>query len=219
MVPRPADPSSGAFRRFLAARLPIAGDAVDLGTGTGRIALDVAPSARSVVGVDVDAGPLEAARWDAKRRGIANARFVLADAERADLRSLNDGNPFALATARLFLSIELVGRASDALERGGHFVVEALEAGHWREAGGSRFNLAPQAVLQALAGGGFEVVEAVIERTEHRFVDARAGEAHLKERRLWTKWKADGRWDTLRSTLRRGGTLTESHLVFCARRT
>jgi len=218
-VSRPADPAQGAFRRWLADLLPVQGDAVDLGTGTGRVALEVAPHARSVVGVDVDANALEAARWDAARRAIANVRFVQADAERTDLRDLNAGHGFSLLTARLFLSPALVPRAAQAAEPGGHLLVEALEAENWREAGGSRFNLAAADVVRLLGEAGFDVRDACIERDVQRFADAKAAQAYLKDHRLWTKWRADGRWETLRASLRAGGTLTQARVVVRARRT
>jgi SAM-dependent methyltransferase len=216
-VPRPEEGS--AFWRHLGALLPIEGDAVDVGTGTGRVALFVAPRAREVLGVDVDASSLEAARWDAQRRGVTNVRFHQADAETVDLRALHEGRPFELATARLFLSRSLLPRLVDALAPGGHLVLEALEAENWREAGGSRFNLPVDEVVQSLSSGGMRIEDARVEVERARLADARAAQAHLKDRRLWTKWKADGRWTRLQASLRAGEpSLTEARLVVWARR-
>ena len=62
-------------RRFLAAR----GDerAVDAGTGTGALALALAPLVREVVGVDRDAERLQLARE--RSAGVANVSFVEGD--------------------------------------------------------------------------------------------------------------------------------------------
>src|SRR5262245_41407039 len=61
---------------------------LDVGTGTGRLALHLAPRARRVLGIDIDAGALVEARRRARRAGYANVLFIVADAERADYRAL-----------------------------------------------------------------------------------------------------------------------------------
>jgi len=218
-MPRIEGPLDGStFWNLLDALLPVDGDALDLGTGTGRVALRVAPGVRRVVGIDVDASSLDAARWDAQRRSVTNVEFVQADAETADLLAFNGSRPYALITARLFLSPAILGRVASLLAPGGHFVAEALEAENWKEAGGSRYNLAAEDVVRSLRGHGLHVEEARVEFERHRFADPRGAEAHLKDRRLWTKWKADGRWETLRARVRKGGTLTDARLVAWARR-
>jgi ubiquinone/menaquinone biosynthesis C-methylase UbiE len=50
-------------------------DVLDIGTGEGRLAWLIAPLARSVVGLDPDPEGIRAARREARRRGLANARF------------------------------------------------------------------------------------------------------------------------------------------------
>jgi SAM-dependent methyltransferase len=52
-------------------------DVLDAGCGVGSIALDVAPTVAPgrVVGIDVDAGQIEAAQKSAAERGIENAEF------------------------------------------------------------------------------------------------------------------------------------------------
>jgi hypothetical protein len=117
--------------------------------------------------------------------------FVEADAESSDLTSFNQGRAYALGAARLFLSLALIERVGAALETGGRFVVEALEGRHWHEAGGSRFNLSAADVATALQQAGLRVLEGCIEHHVHEFSNVRDAEAHLKERRLWTKWRAD----------------------------
>ena len=48
---------------------------LDLGTGTGAIALALAPRAKEVIGRDISEGMMEQARKKAKERGIENASF------------------------------------------------------------------------------------------------------------------------------------------------
>jgi SAM-dependent methyltransferase len=48
---------------------------LDLGTGTGAIALALAPRAKRVVGRDISEGMLDRAREKARERGIENAEF------------------------------------------------------------------------------------------------------------------------------------------------
>lgn len=214
-----ADAGRPGLLALLPRVLPAAGDALDLGTGTGRVALALAGEARSVIGVDIDAGALEAARWDAGRRGITNVRFVEADAETADLLALHDGAPFALVTARLFLSRRILERLPFLVAPGGTVLLEALEERHWAEAGGSRFSLPADEVAAALERTGLAIVEARVETSMRSFADARAAEAWLRERRFFPTWREDGRWAAWRARLRRGEHgLTEAHLVLWARR-
>jgi SAM-dependent methyltransferase len=63
-----------------AARLTGGERVLDAGTGAGHTALAVAPRAASVVGIDVTAEMLEAARDLARRRAITNVSFQEADA-------------------------------------------------------------------------------------------------------------------------------------------
>ncbi len=83
-------PEVSATRSSLAGRR-----ALDVGCGPGTVAVDLAPHAAEVVGIDPDGEMLaEAARY-AARRGVTNLRWLQARAE--DLASLNLGR-FALVT-------------------------------------------------------------------------------------------------------------------------
>jgi tRNA/tmRNA/rRNA uracil-C5-methylase (TrmA/RlmC/RlmD family) len=55
---------------------------VDAYSGSGLFALSAAARFSSVVGVEVSPGAVAAARANAERNGIANARFTVADAAR-----------------------------------------------------------------------------------------------------------------------------------------
>ena len=57
---------------------------LDIGTGNGRLALDVARYARSVTGIDVNEDAIRAARRRAEAQGIRNVTFRVGSAERLD---------------------------------------------------------------------------------------------------------------------------------------
>src|SRR5262245_64771619 len=106
----------GALSRTLVSWLdgePLAGRAVlDVGTGTGRLALHLAPRARRVLGIDIDAGALVEAQRLARRAGLANVVFVVADAEQADYRTFGQPN---LVVAHLCMSDAIIARAAAGL--------------------------------------------------------------------------------------------------------
>lgn len=53
---------------------------LDIGTGNGRLALDVARYAKHVIGVDVSDGAIEVARRRADARGVRNVEFRVGSA-------------------------------------------------------------------------------------------------------------------------------------------
>src|SRR3989475_11849135 len=57
---------------------------LDVGTGWGRLGLELAPHGRRVVGIDREPSLLEEARRRASAAGFTNAEFVVADAEAGD---------------------------------------------------------------------------------------------------------------------------------------
>ncbi len=89
---RPAPPDGGlvpgrswaAWARALGCILPKLRVA-DLGCGTGQLALEIAPWADWVVGVDRDADALRRARGRSKRRGVGNIRWREGDLEHLPL--------------------------------------------------------------------------------------------------------------------------------------
>ncbi len=69
------------LRRLRADRFFRDKDVLDIGTGTGRLALLIAPLARSVLGLDPDPQGIREARSEARRRGVQNVRFVVSTAQ------------------------------------------------------------------------------------------------------------------------------------------
>ena len=192
--------------------------ALDVGTGQGRIALALAPHCRHVVGVDREADLVETARRRAAAEGIANATFVVADADASDYGALVDAPP-ALVTAHLFMSDALVERSARVLPRGGALAVVGFHVDQWRETGRpSRFAYDETRMRRVLEAHGFAVEALEVERDVQTFTsveEALAAAIGLEE-----KWKADGRWFRYIKFLEEGGrTLTRCHLVAKARRT
>jgi SAM-dependent methyltransferase len=74
------------------------GDVLELGVGSGRLAIPLAVAGHRVVGVDVDAAMLEraAAAWERARGAIPRSRLELVD---ADLVTFRSGERFGLVFA------------------------------------------------------------------------------------------------------------------------
>ena len=209
----------GALSPTLSAWLgeePLDGRAVvDVGTGTGRLALHLAPRARRVVGLDTDAGALVEAQRQARRAALANVLFVVADAERTDYRAFG---PPDLVVAHLCMSDAIIARAGASLPPGGVLAFASFHTNQWRETGVvSRFAYAPDRARAVLEGAGFRVERLDVEEEISRFsseADALAGPASLRSR-----WEGDGRWTAWERFVAEGGrTLTRSRLVVVARR-
>jgi SAM-dependent methyltransferase len=124
---------------------------LDVGTGTGRLALHLAPRARRVVGIDTDAGALVEAQRQARRAGLANVLFVVADAEQADYRTFGQ---LDLVVAHLCMSDAIIARAGACLPPGGILAFAAFHTDQWRETGrASRFAYPRRAERRRLADG------------------------------------------------------------------
>jgi SAM-dependent methyltransferase len=192
------------------------GTVLDVGTGTGRLALALAPRARRVLGLDIDAGALVEARRRARRAGIGNLLFIVADAEQADYRAL--GRP-DVVTAHLCMSDAIISRAAAGLSRGGVLAFAALHVDQWQETGQpSRFAYDEARAGETLRAAGFRVEKMETQRDVREF--AGPDEARAATERLRAKWEASGRWPGWERFLAGGGrTLTESRLLAFARRT
>jgi len=212
---------SPTFWRLVTAE-PLAGATVlDVGRGRGRIALALAPLVRRVVGIDRDAEAIAEATRHAEAAGLANAEFVVADAEKIEFVDIVPGRIHAhpdLVVAHLYFAESLVEQASIALTRGKALAFVAFHVDQWRETGRpSRFAIDEAKVRELLVDCGFAVEHLEVEREVQRFKtveEALAAAIGLQER-----WRADGRWFNYLKFLEEGGrTLTRSHLVVKARR-
>ena len=217
MEPSPASPPPGVspvFWSFLAGERLDDTSVLDVGTGSGRIALALAPRCRRVVGIDRDVGVIAEARRRANALGLANAIFEVADADAIDYAPFAPG----LVTAHLYMSAALVERAGHALPAGGALAVVAFHVDQWRETGRvSRFAYDEAGMRKLLDDHHFGIEELELERDERTFAsleEALAAVIGLEER-----WRSDGRWVRYLKFLENGGrTLTRSHLLVKARR-
>lgn len=197
------------------------GEVLDVGTGTGRIALAVAPRARRVLGVDRDAVALAEARRQAADAGVANVEFAEIDAEaRADFVDLTPAwkRP-TLVIAHLCVSEAIIAAASRTLTPGQALALVALHVDQWRETGRrSRFAYDADTAREQLQRHGFTIEHLEVEEEVQRFESVEQGLAAAVG--LAEKWKSDGRWFRYIKFLEDGGrTLTRSQLMATARRT
>jgi SAM-dependent methyltransferase len=226
-VDRPTGPTvapPGVSARFWAlvhAEALEGADVLDVGTGTGRIALALAPYSRRVLGIDRDADALAEARRRATAGAFPNVEFAEIDAEaRADYVGLTPAwrRP-TLVVAHLCMSEAIVAATARTLSAGEALAFVALHADQWLETGRrSRFAYDEDEARRQLEAHTFVVEHLEVEREVQRFDSVEQGLAAAIG--LAEKWKADGRWFRYIKFLEEGGrTLTRSHLVAKARKT
>ena len=196
-------------------------EVLDVGTGTGRIALAVAPHCRRVLGIDRDAAALAEARRRALETGAANVEFADVNAEaRADYLGLTPTwkRP-TVVVAHLCMSEAIIAAAARTLAAGEVLAFVALHVDQWRETGRrSRFAYDADEARRQLELHGFAVEDLEVEQDVQRFESVEQGLAAAIG--LSEKWKSDGRWFHYIKFLEDGGrTLTRSQLVVKARRT
>ena len=196
-------------------------DALDVGTGAGRLALALGPRCRRVLGIDRDAGALAEARRRAAAAALGNVEFAEVDAEaRVDYVGLvPTWTRPTLVVAHLCMSEPIIAATARTLVAGEAFVFVALHAEQWRETGRrSRFAYDEGEARRQLEAHGFAVEHLEVEREIQTFDSVEQGLAAAIG--LAEKWKSDGRWFHYIKFLEQGGrTLTRSHLVAKARKT
>jgi SAM-dependent methyltransferase len=194
---------------------------LDVGTGSGRLALALAPLSRRVVGIDREPSLIEEASRRAAAAGLANATFLVMDADRAGYRHADDSRvPIdpGLIVAHLFLSEHLIEAAAAALPAGGALAFVGFHADQWRETGRrSRFAWDEDKVAALLAERELVTEHLEVDTEVHTFgsiQEALAAVVGLEDR-----WRQDGRWFRYIEYLEKGGrSLTRSHLIVKARR-
>lgn len=187
---------------------------LDVGTGTGRLALALAPRCRAVVGVDRDPAAIAEATRRAAAAGLGDVEFVVADAEAIEYSAFDP----ELVAAHLCMSDAIVERASRALAPESVLAFACFHVDQWRETGRrSRFAYEESQMALLLARTGFALEFIEIDRDVREFGTVEEGLSAVVD--LEERWSADGRWFRFIKFLEEGGrTLTRSHLVVKARR-
>src|SRR5437667_8659065 len=182
---------------------------LDVGTGTGPLALALGPLCHAIVGVDRDARAIAEAKKRAAAAGLANVRFVVGDVE------VEDYAPFKpdMVVAHLCMSSAIAERAGRVLRPGRVFAFVAFHADQWKETGHpSRFAYREVGARRLLKRSGFTVERLAVEREVATFESGAQGLAAVVA--VEEKRKADGRWSPYVKFLEEGGrTLTRAHLV------
>ncbi len=222
-APSPGSPPPGVSERFwaLLCAEPLAGkDVLDVGTGAGRLALELAPYCRRVVGLDRDAAALAEARRRAAAARLTNVEFVERDAEAGDnyFEIAPEWENPGLIVAHLCVSDQIIENSSRSLRPGQALALVAFHTDQWRETGRpSRFAYDEERMRRELSECGFVVQHLEVEREVQQFgsvEEALASAIGLEE-----KWRSDGRWFRYIKFLEEGGrTLTRAHVIAKARR-
>lgn len=187
---------------------------LDIGCGSGRLTLLLAPEVGRIVGIDRDAASIREARRLARRRSLANARFVVADAEVVEYRRWRP----RMVVAHLSMSDAIIERAGRALAPGGSLAFVCFHTDQWKETGKvSRFAYSEGRMSALLGANGFVSERLEVEREVAEFSTVADGLSLVREIR--SRWEADGRWENFLAFLEAGGrSLTRSHLIVKARR-
>jgi SAM-dependent methyltransferase len=205
---------SARFLDLLAAERLGGSRVLDVGCGSGRLALALAPACTWVVGLDRETALIQEARRRAAAAGLVNVEFHEADVEREPYHPWKPD----LVTAHLCASDAIVERAAEALRPGSCLAMVAFHVDQWKETGKvSRFAYDEARMRRVLEAHGLAIEALEVEREVRRFASVEEGLAAAVG--LEDRWKADGRWFRYIAFLESGGrTLTRSHLIVKARR-
>lgn len=205
---------------WILAEQPSAMRLLDIGCGSGRLTLNLAPFALAVIGLDRDREALARGRQRVRQLGLTNVHFIAADAEARPYAEILSNTQIDMVVANLCMSTAIMERAHALLPAGGHLIFAALHVSQWQEAGHrSRFAYSTDDIDQALNHTGWycEAIECH-SRVLH-FQTVADLERYFAGHSLRAQWQQDGRWEHLIQHIANGGErLTmHSHLVVKAR--
>jgi SAM-dependent methyltransferase len=210
-----------ALLHWIAAETPTTMRVLDVGCGSGRLTLAVAPLAAEVIGIDRDGAALEIGRRRAAAAGVANVRFIEADAEDVPYGSLIGAGTLNMVVANLCMSQAIIARAYEALPVEGCLIFAALHTAQWQETGrGSRFAYDAPALRQLLETSGWHCAAMELDREVLHLQHAEDLKRYFAGSPLRQRWQQDGRWEGLVQYLSQGGDrlTTRSHVLVKARK-
>jgi SAM-dependent methyltransferase len=211
-----------ALLRWIRAETPTTMRVLDVGCGSGRLTLAVAPFAAEVIGVDRDDAALEIGRQRAAAAGVTNVCFIEADAEDVPYGALLGAGTLNMVVANLCMSQAIIARAYEALPVGGCLIFAALHTAQWQETGrGSRFAYDAPTLQQLLERSGWQCEAMELDREVLHLRHADDLEHYFAGSLLRQRWQQDGRWEGLVQYLSHGGDrlTTRSHVLVKARKT
>ncbi|GIX49509.1 MAG: hypothetical protein KatS3mg131_3720 [Candidatus Tectimicrobiota bacterium] len=207
--------------QWIAAEQPAGKCLLDVGCGSGRLTLAVAPLAAVVVGIDRDRHALALGQAQARAAGLTHVYFVAADAETTPYAALLGGRPPDMVIAHLCMSPAILQRAHAALPPGGCLVFAALHRAQWQETGRpSRFAFEAEALHALLREGGWHCEAMELDSEVVHFARPEDLDLYFATSPLRQRWQQDGRWQRLVAHLARGGECftARSHLLVKARK-
>jgi len=191
---------------------------LDVGCGSGRLALALANEAGRIVGIDRAPDAIDRAWERSVALGLSNVTFRCLDAETIDYRDLA---PIDLVVANLCMSDEILRRSAAALSPGRHTLFAAFHSDQWKESGRvSQYAYAEAQLERALAEAGFEPIYLGVEQDVLLLAAPTDGLAYLEASGLAARWKSDGRWEGFLRYLQNGGRqlTTKARVIVKARR-
>ncbi|MBI4363017.1 MAG: class I SAM-dependent methyltransferase [Euryarchaeota archaeon] len=189
---------------------------LDIGTGSGNLALSLAPHARRVVGIDADPRALALARARARKMRRANVRFVEADAETIAYTRWHPG----MVVANFCMSRGIIQRAGRALPPGHTLVFACLHSDRYRELHvvPQRFSYHEDEIHRWLRQAGLRLEHLSVHRETHPLRTLAQARRFLGPHGV-ERWQKTGRWEKMERYIQRGGgPVTESWLVAKARK-
>jgi len=193
---------------------------LDVGCGRGRLALNLAPYARKVVGIDWSKKEIDAAKKYAAANGIGNAEFVCADAEKTDYSSFAE--EINMVVSNLCMSDIIIKKSYDVLQKGNCLVSTLFHVDHWKETKKiSPFAYTEERLNQVLSETGFKVTHLLIEKDIVKFKTLKdALDFFQRNKKLMEKFKTDERWQSIMDYLQEGGKsfTYRSHFIVKAKK-
>ena len=211
-----------ALLRWIAAEAPQTIRILDVGCGTGRLTLAVAPLAAEVIGLDRDGAALMLGQQRTAVANIANVRFLEADVEDLPYSSLLGTDSIGMVVANLCMSQAIMARAHAVLPVGGCLIFAALHSAQWQETGqASRFAYDAHELRQFLDRNGWQCEAMEIDREVLHLQQVTDLEQYFIMSPLRQRWQQDGRWEHLVRYITQGGDrlTVRSHVLVKARKT